>query len=63
MIDQDIDRHSSVRSVTSAHSFSQSVTQVPVYQFDSFPPWNDSVSYTHLRAPRDLSTSRMPSSA
>ena len=24
---------------------------------------NDSVSYTHLRSPRDLSTSRMPSSA
>ena len=41
MIDQDIERHSSVRSVTSAHSFNQSVTQAPVYQFDSFPPGND----------------------
>ena len=26
-------------------------------------PGEESVSYTHLRAPRDLSTSRMPSSA
>ena len=25
--------------------------------------YSDAVSYTHLRAPRDLSTSRMPSSA
>ena len=30
---------------------------------DSFPKLFDTVSYTHLRAPRDLSTSRMPSSA
>ena len=42
MLDTDIERHSSVRSVTSAHSFNQSVTQTaPVYQFDSFPYWND----------------------
>ena len=26
-------------------------------------PITEAVSYTHLRAPRDLSTSRMPSSA
>ena len=38
-----------------------------VKKFGAFTALNgvslDAVSYTHLRAPRDLSTSRMPSSA
>ena len=32
-------------------------------KFDEIAQRYDPVSYTHLRAPRDLSTSRMPSSA
>ena len=40
--DQDNDQHSSVRSVTSARSFHQTVHgAAPVYQFDSFPFWNE----------------------
>ena len=40
--DQDNDQHSSVRSVTSARSFHQTVHEAaPVYQFDSFPYWKE----------------------
>ena len=42
MIQHDVEHHSSVRSVTSAQSFNQSVSRTaPVYQFDSFPHWNE----------------------
>ena len=36
-----------------------------VYSADNVNQWDieTAVSYTHLRSPRDLSTSRMPSSA
>ena len=42
IIQHDVEHHSSVRSVTSAQSFNQSVSRTaPVYQFDSFPHWNE----------------------
>ena len=42
LYEQDHDNHSSVRSVTSAHSLHlASHGTAPVYQFDSFPPWRE----------------------
>ena len=42
LCEQDLDNHSSVRSVTSAHSFHRaSHGAAPVYQFDSFPSWRE----------------------
>ena len=42
LYEQDLDNHSSVRSVTSAHSLHlASHGTAPVYQFDSFPSWRE----------------------